>query len=61
MSTFAKVIEVIEVRSTIGKGIEADPMRQVVHYFNFAGQHLATQDPAHWYEDGPLMLQENKK
>lgn len=53
MSTFAKVVEVIEVRSTIGKGNESDPMRQIVQYFNFAGQLLAVQDPAHWYEIGP--------
>lgn len=51
--TFAKVVEVIEVRSTIGKGNEADPIRQIVQYFNFTGQLLAIQDPAHWYDRGP--------
>ena len=36
----AKVIQVIETKSTRGKGTDADPVRQVTQYWDFEGNLL---------------------
>lgn len=49
----SKVVQLIETRSTIGKGNEQDPLRQIIEYFNFDGVRVAIQDPATWYKSEP--------
>ncbi len=41
----AKVIQVIEVMSNIGKGTEADPNRVVIELWSLDGNLLAVNDP----------------
>lgn len=44
--TEAKVIQVIEVMTTRGRGAtEADPIRHVKEYWSFDGLFLADNDP----------------
>ena len=51
---YAKITQVIEVRSTVGKGVEGDPIRQIVEYFDMEGTRLAFCDPApHSREEAP--------
>lgn len=40
----AKVIEVIRTESTIGRGIEEDPVRPIYQYWDFKGNLLAQND-----------------
>ncbi len=41
----AKVIQVIETRSSRGRGTENDLSRQVVQYWSMEGELLAEKDP----------------
>lgn len=41
----AQVIEVIEVKTTAGKGTETDPYRIITEYWSKDGQLLAVSDP----------------
>lgn len=41
----AKVIQVIETRSLKGTGIEEDPLRIIVQYWDMDGNLLAVYDP----------------
>ncbi|WP_069997776.1 carboxypeptidase [Cellulosilyticum sp. I15G10I2] len=41
-----RVLQVIETRSCRGKGIEEDPYRVVIQYWDFEGNMLAEKDPA---------------
>lgn len=41
----AKVIQVIETQATRGAGTEGDPVRTVIQYWDFDGNHLAENDP----------------
>lgn len=36
-----KIIQVIEVKSIVGKGIAEDPCRQIIEYYNLDGTLLA--------------------
>ena len=36
-----KIIQVIEVKSIVGKGIAGDPCRQITEYYNLDGTLLA--------------------
>jgi hypothetical protein len=40
-----RVIPVIEVVTTRGRGVEADPVRQVIQYWTLDGKFLAENDP----------------
>ena len=40
----AKVIQVIETKSTRGKGTDADPVREVTQYWDFEGNLIATKN-----------------
>jgi hypothetical protein len=40
----ARVIQVIEVEATRGKGVEDNPIRRVMQYFSFDGVLLAEFD-----------------
>ncbi len=40
----AKVIQVIETKSTRGKGTDADPVRQVTQYWDFEGNLIGEKD-----------------
>ena len=40
----AKVIQVIQTKSTRGKGTDADPVREVIQYWDFEGNLIATRD-----------------
>ena len=42
-----KVIQVIETRATRGYGIEKDPAREVVQYWDLEGNFLAERDMEH--------------
>lgn len=46
----AKVIQVIETQATRGAGTEDDPVRIVIQYWDFDGNHLAENDPAELLE-----------
>ena len=42
----AEVVQVIRTTSAVGRGLdESDPMREVVSYWDFDGNKLATFDP----------------
>lgn len=41
----AKVIQLIEVKTTKGEGINGDPVRQVTQYYTFEGTLLFEYDP----------------
>lgn len=41
----AKIIKVIETKSLAGAGIEGDPVRIVIQYWDFEGNLLAENDP----------------
>lgn len=43
-SVQAKVMQVIEVRALLGRGIKGDPVREVVGYFSLDGEPLAEKD-----------------
>ena len=43
-----KCIEAIEIKSSIGEGIEGDPCRIITEYFSLEGKLLATKDE--WLE-----------
>lgn len=56
MVNSVKIIQVIEVKSVMGEGVDYDPMREVVQFFNMEGKILATYDPccvANVIEGGP--------
>ena len=40
----ARVIQVIETKSTRGKGTDADPVRQVTQYWDFEGNLICEKD-----------------
>lgn len=40
-----KVIQVVEVKSLVGKGVEDDPGRQITEYFSLDGVRLARAEP----------------
>ena len=40
----AKVIQVIETKSTRGKGTSADPVRVVIQYWDFEGNLICEKD-----------------
>ena len=40
----AKVIEVIQTESLIGRGIPEDPVQQIYQYWDFKGNLLAKHD-----------------
>lgn len=40
----AKVIQVIQTKSLLGKGIDEDPVRFVYQYWDFEGKLLAEHD-----------------
>ncbi len=40
----AKVIQVIETKSTRGKGTDADPVREVIQYWDFEGNLICEKD-----------------
>lgn len=42
----AKVIQVIETKSTVGLGTKNDMVRVVIKYWDFEGNLLAENDPA---------------
>jgi hypothetical protein len=46
MVTNAKLIEVIEVHTSKGKGVEGDPFRLLIQYWSKDGELLAEKD--HW-------------
>lgn len=46
METKARLIAVIEVKCTIGSGIENDPYREVVEYYLPDGTKIGWVDPA---------------
>lgn len=41
----ASVIQVIQVCSITGAGVEGDPVRQIVEYYSLTGELLARRDP----------------
>lgn len=41
----AKVIEVIEVKTTIGKGVVGNPYREIIEYYTLDGKLIAHNDP----------------
>lgn len=41
----AEVTEVIKTKALMGRGIEGDPVRIVVEYWDFEGNKLAEYDP----------------
>lgn len=45
----AKVVQVIEVTTNIGKGTEADPNRVVIELWSLDGNLLAVNDPCAIY------------
>lgn len=40
----AKVIQVIETKSTRGKGTDADPVREITQYWDFEGNLICEKD-----------------
>ena len=40
-----KVIQVVEVKSLVGRGVEDDPGRQITEYFSLDGVRLARAEP----------------
>lgn len=40
----AAVIQVIQIYSIVGKGVEGDPARRIVEYYSMDGQLLARRD-----------------
>lgn len=44
----AKVVQVIETMTNIGKGTEKDPCRHLIEYWDFEGNKLAEYDTIHW-------------
>jgi hypothetical protein len=44
MVSNAKLIEVIQVHTTIGKGIEGDPVRLLIQYWSKDGELLVERD-----------------
>ncbi|MBR3591624.1 MAG: carboxypeptidase [Clostridia bacterium] len=40
----AKVIQVIQTKSTRGKGTDADPVREVTQYWDFEGNLICEKD-----------------
>lgn len=40
----ARVIEVVEVKSIVGEGIDGSPIRQITEYFSKEGELLARRD-----------------
>lgn len=40
-----KVIQVVEVKSLVGKGVDGDPGRQITEYFSLDGVRLARAEP----------------
>jgi len=40
-----KTIQVVEVKSLVGKGVEDDPGRQITEYFSLDGVRLARAEP----------------
>lgn len=42
--TYAKVIEIIETKSTRGNGTSADPVREIVQYWDFEGNLICEKD-----------------
>lgn len=40
----AKIIQVIETKSTRGKGTDADPVREVTQYWDFEGNLICEKD-----------------
>ena len=40
----AKVIQVIQTKSTRGKGTDADPVREVIQYWDFEGNLICEKD-----------------
>ncbi len=49
----ARVVELIEVCSVIGKGVEGDPVRRLFEWYTFEGELVARTDSN---EDGLLGL-----
>jgi len=45
MVVSAKVIQVIQTKSTRGTGTSADPVREVVGYWDFEGNLIAEKEP----------------
>ena len=45
--TEVRVINVIEVKAKKGLGIEKDPVREVIQYWDFQGNFLAEMDKEH--------------
>ena len=43
----AKIIQVIETKSSRGFGTEKDPVRDVTQYWDLEGNFLAEMDPEH--------------
>lgn len=43
--TRSQIIQVIETRSAQGRGVNGDPVREVVRYFSLEGELLAESDP----------------
>ena len=39
-----KVIQVIEVKSIVGKGEDGDPIREIIEYYSFDGIRLARKE-----------------
>lgn len=48
--TNAKLVELIEVKETIGKGTEDDPYRKCRLWFTKGGHFVAIDDPCHLHE-----------
>jgi hypothetical protein len=44
MSTHAKVVQVIKVISTTGDGTNKNPVREIIQYWDFDGNLIATID-----------------
>lgn len=49
-NTGAKIMQVIEVTQTVGKGVQKDPVRIIKSYFTLDGIYLATDDCTEWGE-----------
>lgn len=43
--TSAKIIQVIETKHTRGNSTGADPIREVIQYWDFDGNLIAEKDP----------------
>lgn len=50
-----RVIEVIEVTSLTGKGVEGDPVRELIQHYSMSGNLLAERDTWEERRDSELI------